>query len=219
MRSVALAVTALLALSACEAEPPAEPPEGWVTVSETEWHAPGVDPEAAFRDLSTIEAMGVVQEDESEFVRWFQERMTDLYRTHPEAVDSVFTAEFLPTVRQGIPDADDYGPAAESFVTQVKRDFFQRYNAARYSPPETPLAIPSDLADVSGRAVMQVYVNAAKEPVAIKLLEGTDTRLDQIAMRRVLEGSFTDAWVRETAGRSAGKNIDNWVRVTSPFGT
>ncbi|MEM1118671.1 MAG: hypothetical protein AAF845_20695 [Bacteroidota bacterium] len=220
MRRFALPFAAALVFSACaEPEPPAVPPEGWTAVSETEWHAPGVDPEVAFRDLSTIEAMGVVQEGESEFVRWFQERMTDLYRTHPERVDSVFTAEFLPLVRQGLPDSEDYGPAAEAFVNQVKRDFFQRYNAARYDPVDTPLAIPADLTEVSGQAVMQVYVNEAKEPVAVKLLEGTDTRLDQIAMRRAIEAEFTDAWVRETAGRSAGKNIDNWVRVTSTFGT
>lgn len=218
MRSVALLAVAAVTLAACSEGPPAEPPEGWVAASDTRWYVPGTDTSAAFRDLSTIEAMGVVQEDESEFVRWFQERMTDIYRTHPELVDSVFTAEFLPTVREGLPDADDYGPAAESFVNQVKRDFFQRYNAARYDPVDTPLAIPADLADVSGQAVLQVYVNEAKEPVAVKLVEGTGTRLDQIAMRRAIDGAFTDAWVRETAGRSAGKNIVNWVRVTSTFG-
>ena len=219
MRPLALAAAALVALSACtEAGPPAEPPEGWIAASETAWYVPGADTTAAFRDLSTIEAMGVVQEDESEWVRWFQERMTDLYRTHPEVVDSVFTAEYLPTVREGIPDAEDYGPAAEAFVKQVKTDFFQRYNGARYAPPAEPLAVSSDLADVSGQAVMQVYVNEAKEPVAVKLLEGTGTQLDQIAMRRAVDGTFTDAWVRETAGRSAGKNIVSWVRVTSSFG-
>ena len=218
MRPLALLAAAVTLAACSEAGPPAEPPEGWVAAGETRWYVPGVDTTEAFRDLTTLEAMGVVREDASEFVRWFQERMTDLYRTNPEVVDSVFGAEFLPLVEQGVPSGDDYGPAAEAFVDQVKTDFYQRYNPAQYTRTTEPLALPADLADVSGRAVVQVYVNPAKEPVAVKLVEGTGTRLDQIAMRRATESTFTDAWVRETAGRSAGVNVDNWVRITTDFG-
>ncbi len=37
-------------------------------------------------------------------------------------------------------------------------------------------------------------------------------------MRRVLGSTFTDAWVRPTAGRSAGVEIPNWVHVATDFG-
>lgn len=218
MRSAALLALAALALAACsDSRPPSEPPEGWVTEGDDQWWVPGTDTSAAFRDLSTLETMGVAREDD-EFVRWFQEQMTDLYRTSPEVVDSVFEAEFLPRIQEGVPAGDDYATAASGLVNEVKRDFFQRYNAARYSPPAEPQAIPADLADVGGQVTVQVYVNENKEPVAVELLEGTGTELDQIAMRRALESTFTDAWVRESAGRTAGVNIPNWVRITSSYG-
>jgi hypothetical protein len=209
---------AVLVLAACaEPGPPAAPPEGWVAEGDR-WYVPGTDTEAAFRDLESVEAMGVLREDEPEFVQWFQTKMDELYRTNPEVVDSVFGAEFLPAVREGIPAGDDYETAAQGLVRRVQTDFYQRYNPAQYSPPAEPVVIPDSLADVDGQVVLQVYVNRDKEPVAVKVVEGTGTALDQIAMRRAIDSAFTDAWVRETAGQSAGVNVPNWVRVTSTFG-
>lgn len=218
MRSAALVLLAAAALVACsESGPPSSPPEGWVSEG-NQWWVPGTDTSAAFRNLSTLEAMEVVREDEPEFVRWVQERMTDLYRTNPEVVDSVFGAEYLDAVREGVPNDENYATVADILVNDIKTAFFQRYNAARYSPPADPLAIPADLQGTSGQVTVQVYVNPDKEPVAVELLEGTGTELDQIAMRRAIEGSYTDAWVRPTAGPSAGVNVPSWVRVSSSFG-
>ena len=213
-----LAALALVIFAGCaEPGPPATPPEGWVEASPTRWYVPGTDTTAAFRDLSTLEAMGVAR-DESEFVRWVQEKMTDIYRTDPETVDSVFAAEFLDDVREGVPAGEGYGEAADALVNRIKTDVFQRYNGSRYQPPAEGLAVPDSLAGASGRVAVQVYVDPANEPVAIRLVEGTGTALDQVFMRRVLGGTFTDAWVRPTAGRSAGVEIYNWVHVESDFG-
>lgn len=213
-----LAAFALVSLAACGGSGPSgEPPEGWVAASDTRWYVPGTDTTAAFRDLSTLEAMGVARE-EPEFVRWVQEKMTDIYRSGPETVDSVFAADYLERVEAGVPEGDDYGAEAEALVDDIKRDIFQRYNGSRYQPPAEGLAIPSELSDVSGQVVAQVYVNRDNEPVAIRLVEGTGTALDQLFMRHVLGGTYTDAWVRPTAGRSAGVEIPSWVRVESAFG-
>ncbi|PAP76518.1 hypothetical protein [Rubrivirga marina] len=213
-----LCLLALATLAACsEPGPPATPPEGWVEASPARWYVPGTDTTAAFRDLTTLEAMGVAR-DESEFVRWVQEKMTDIYRTDPETVDSVFAAEFLDDVQAGVPEGDDYGAAADALVNQIKTDFFQRYNASRYQPQAEGLVVPDSLSDASGRVAVQVYVDEANEPVAIKLVEGTGTALDQIFMRRVLGSTFTDAWVRPEAGRVGGVEIPNWVHVESDFG-
>lgn len=212
------AVFAALALTACaEPGPPATPPEGW-TAEGDRWWIPGTDTSAAFRDLETIAAMDVVREDEPEFVRWFQEEMTELYRTNPEVVDSVFGAQFIEEVRAGLPQGDDYAEASTGLVRRVQTDFYQRYNPAQVVPGAEPLAVPEELSDVSGRVVVQVYVNPEKEPVAVKLVEGTGTALDQMAMRRAVENEFTDAWVRPRAGRGAGQNVPNWVRIASTFG-
>lgn len=215
---VALCLAAGVPLSGCaDPAPPSTPPEGW-TADGDRWWVPGTDTSAAFRDLSTIEAMGVAR-DGSEFVRWTQEKMTDLYRTNPEVVDSVFGAEFLETIQAGVPSSDDYGTEAEGLVKRVKTEFFQRYNSAQPVPRADPFPVPSDLADASGRVVVQVYLSPEKEPLAVELVEGTGTALDQISMRRAIESEYTDAWVRETAGRSAGTNVENWARVVNTFGS
>lgn len=205
------------AFAACgESGPPATPPEGWVAASSDRWYVPGTDTSAAFRDLSTLEAMGVAR-DESEFVRWVQEKMTDIYRTDPETVDSVFAAEFLDDVQAGVPAGGDYGAQADALVNRIKTDFFQRYNASRYDPADEPLVVPDSLQGVSGRIAVQVYVDRDNQPTAIRLVEGTGTALDQIFMRRVLGSTFTDAWVRPSAGRVGGVEIPNWVHVSNDF--
>lgn len=217
MRPLLVLAVLGLALSACqEPGPPSTPPEGWVASDPGRWYVPGTDTSAAFRDLSTLEAMGVAR-DETEFVRWVQEKMTDIYRTDPETVDSVFAAEFLDEIRAGIPAGDDYGPQADALVNRIKTDFFQRYNASRYDAPDEPLVIPDSLTDVSGRIAVQVYVDVDNQPTAIRLVEGTGTVLDQVFMRRVLSSTFTDAWVRPSAGRVAGVEIPSWVHVSNDF--
>ena len=216
MRS-AVALVSVLALSACsEPGPPATPPEGWVAAGDTRWFVPGTDTTAAFRDLSTIEAMGVAREG-PEYLRWVQEKMTDIYRTSPEVVDSVFAADYLAEVERGVPAGEGYEQAATALADSIKRSIFQRYNATRYMPPAEPMVVPDSLADASGRIAVQVYVNPDKEPVAVKLVEGTGTALDQVFMRRAIDSEYTDAWVRRTAGRSQGFNIPNWAFVSSEF--
>ena len=197
-----LATLALLAACADPA-PPTGPPEGWVAASDSRWYVPGADTSTAFRDLTTIEAMGVAR-DESDFVRWVQERMTDVYRTNPEVVDSVFAAEFMDDVQAGVPADGDYGEGAEALVNQIKTDIYQRYTSTRYVPPDEPFAVPSDLQDSVGPIAVQVYVGADKEPVAVKLVEGTGTALDQMFMRRALASTYTDGWVRPRTGRLVG---------------
>jgi hypothetical protein len=204
-------------LAACgDSGPSAAPPEGWIAASPTRWYAPGADTTAAFRDLSTLEAMGVARDD-TELVRWTQEKLTQLYRTDPETVDSVFAADYLDELRAGLPSGDGYGPAAEAMVERIKTEFYQRYNASVYQPSETQFAIPDSLAGADGVITVQVYVNRDNVPTAVKLVEGTGTALDQMMMRRALDGTFTDAWVRETAGRSAGTEIPSWVRISSNY--
>lgn len=214
MRLLPLLIAAAALLAACSepAGPPADPPEGWVAESPTRWYAPGADTSAAFRDLSTIEAMGVARDD-SEFVRWAQETMTDFYRTNPEVVDSVFGADYLAEIQSSAAVEND---AAKTMVDRIKTEFYQRYNPSQYRP-EATFAIPADLANADGIITTQVYLAPDKQPLAVMLLEGTGTALDQMMMRRALDGTYTDAWVRETAGQSQGVNVPNWVRISSNY--
>ena len=220
MRLLPLLLLGPVLLAACaDPAPSSEPPEGWVAESPTRWYKPGADTSAAFRDLSTLEAMGVARDD-SELVRWTQEKMTDLYRTDPERVDSVFAADYLDEVRAGVGAAagDGYQDAADAMVNRIKTEFFQRYNPAQYQPPAEPFAIPAGLESAEGVITTQVYVDAKNQPTAVMLIEGTGTELDQMMMRRAIESTFTDAWVREKPGRSAGVPIPSWVRISSNYG-
>ena len=214
MRPLPLLIAGAALLAACSepAGPSAEPPEGWVADSPTRWYAAGADTSAAFRDLSTIEAMGVARDD-SEFVRWVQENMTDFYRTHPEVVDSIFGADYLDQVQAGATASDD---DAAALVDRIKTEYYQRYNPTQYRP-QADFAIPAELTEADGIITTQVYLGPDKQPLAVMLLEGTGTALDQMMMRRALDGTYTDAWVRKTAGQSQGTNVYNWVRISSNY--
>ncbi|MEO0558464.1 MAG: hypothetical protein AAF170_09800 [Bacteroidota bacterium] len=218
MRIVLTALVALTLAACSEPPPPIGPPEGWVTDGSDRWFLPEADTASAFRDLSTISAMGIARDGDTEFVRWTQEELTELYRTNPEVVDSVFGAEFLDEIRAGAPAGENYEEAARSLVNDVKRDFYQRYNPPLKQNREEGYFVPDSLLEVTGAVVLQIYVNADNQPVAIRKLEGTGTALDDIVMRDAALSSFTDSWVRETAGRSEGKKIPAWVRIRQAFG-
>ena len=142
---LALLAAAVLVLSACgESGPPASPPEGWVAADATRWYVPGADTTAAFRDLSTIEAMGVAP-------RRRRVRPLDAGADDGPLPDRARDRRL--GVRRRVPRPRP-GPASRAGTTRrrrrrcsttSKRDFFTRYNASRYSPPETPLVMPDSL--------------------------------------------------------------------------
>jgi len=210
MRSLA-AVLAVLTLAACGSPEPVGPPEGW-TDGGDRWWAPGADTSAAFRDLSSFEAMGVTPSSDP-FVAWVQDQLLPIYRTNPEVMDSVFTAEFAPGLAR--PAGDD--AAANALANDIKRDVYQRFNGAR-KMTGGDFVVPDSLAGVTGEIEMQVYVSPDRQPVAVRLLSGTGTALDRIAMRDAATSEYSDGWVRPTAGQSAGVNIPTWVHLTQRFG-
>ncbi len=210
MRTV-FATLVVLLLAACSPPEPVGPPEGW-TDGGDRWWAPGADTSAAFRDLSSFEAMGVTPSDDP-FVAWVQDQLLPIYRTHPEVMDSVFMAEFAPGLVRPAGDTT----SASALANTVKRDIYQRFNGAR-KMTGGEFAVPDSLAGVTGEIEMQVYVAADRRPVAVRLLSGTGTALDRIAMRDAATSEYSDGWVRPTAGQSAGVNIPTWVHLTQRFG-
>lgn len=221
-----LALAALvLVLSAC-AGPEIGPPAEWETDGAGRYWLPGTDTATAFRDLSSIDAMGVASEA-SEFQRWGQDRLIEIYRSNPEVVDSVFSTDFEEPLIQGFIAAGDDAEARDQIVNGVKRDFYQRYNNSRKQA--TDLALPDSLARLSGEVVLQVYVRqddalaeAGDEypfvPVAVEVVEGTGTGLDLAAAGDAARARYTSAWVRSGPGDSAGVPVRNWVRITRSFG-
>lgn len=212
-------------LTACASGPDVGPPATWETDGAGRYWAPGTDTETAFRDLSTLDAMGIATET-SEFQRWSQEALIQLYRSNPEVVDSVFQADFAESLEAGA--AASGNADTDRLLNEVKRDFYQRYNNSRKAPSEG-LVMPDSLALVSGQVVMDVYVvqddalaEAGDEypfvPLAVHVVEGTGTGLDLVAAGDAATARYTSAWVRTGPGNSAGVAIPNWVRITRTFG-
>jgi hypothetical protein len=210
------ALALVLSLSACEAALDTDPPAGWTSEGDR-WWIPGVDTALVFRDLSTLDAMGIERRS-PEVVGWAQGQLDVLYRTNPEVVDSVFAAEFMDDVQAEIPAGSDYAEGARQAVEGIKRAFYQRYNHAIPSRENPPLTLPAELSDVSGTVRVQVYVDRDEQPLAVELLEGTGTAVDEIMMRRAATLDYTPAWVRTRAGQSAGVTIPTWVLINQSFG-
>lgn len=214
-----LAAALSLALAACATAPETGPPEGW-QADGPRWFRAGVDTSGMFRDLSTLEAMGV-EPAPTELAQWAQNELISLYRTNPEVFDSVFQAVALPILRENIPAGADYEANARQAVERAKNDFRAVYRQSILNPnTQPPLVYPDSLRQrgVGGRAVLQVYVDASGEAQAIELVESTgNATLDDIALRSAAMSDYTGAWA--VRGRRGGQPIPNWVRLSPSFGS
>ncbi|MFN3596385.1 MAG: TonB family protein [Rubricoccaceae bacterium] len=217
MPRLLLAAALSLALAACATAPETGPPEGW-EADGPRWFRSGADTSGMFRDLSTLEAMGV-EPGPTELSRWAQGELLSLYRTNPEVFDSVFQAVALPALREGIPAGADYEARARRAVEDAKRDFRAVYRQSIVNPEGQPARVyPDSLRQrgVGGRAVVQVYVDAQGDAQAVELVESTgNATLDGLALREAALTDYTGAWA--VRGRRGGQAIPNWVRLNKEF--
>lgn len=204
-----------VAVGCSPAAPETGPPEGW-EASGARWWLAGSDTTQVFRDLSTLDAMGVTRQG-TPFVMWAQEAFTDLYRSNPEVVDSLFAAVVIPALQGNEPADAVYDRSAAALINEVKLDVFARYRNAAKKAGAEGLKVPADLQNVRGVVELQILVDASGQPVSIELLQSTGTALDDLVMRNAVEATYTDAWVVPGPGKG-GVKIPTWVRVSQPFG-
>ncbi|MEM1054382.1 MAG: TonB family protein [Bacteroidota bacterium] len=227
-RTLFLSLAALVAvvatvLAACE-QGGIQPPDGWEVVSENQWARPGVDPDDAFRDLSSVASMGVVDEADSDVIRYAKEQMLYLYRTSPEVVDSVFTAVAVPLLDRSFP-REGFQAQVDAALNDAKIAMLgSRQNQAIYrqatplpDPAPERAVYPDSLKSrgVSGEVAVQVRIDAEGQPVAVQVVESVHPTLDALVMRQAATTSFNPAWV--VKGRSGGTAIPNYTRVRVPF--
>ena len=213
-----LVVACATALFACEQGADLGPPEGWEAVSDTRWVRTGADTDAAFRDLETLDAMGVRLSD-NDRVRYAQEQMTVLYRTHPEVFDSVFFAVAAPMFERDFA-REGFQEAVDAAVQEAKRAIngqLYRQATALPDPPPEPVVYPDSLRarGVGGQAVVQAYVDAEGQALAVEVVESVHPALDAMVMRKAATTRYNPAWVVEE--NRAGRAIPNWVRLTPMF--
>lgn len=225
------ALVPLIVLAACAGEsgpPDLSPPDGW-TGADGRWWQPGADTARAFRDLETLEAMGVAEEvtytaggfsqsvARERLAYQTKRSLIELYRNDPAVVDSLFERYVAPKIAE----ADVSGDLGEAVQTWKERG----YDAIRnhFREPRTRLrlgedvqiAIPDSLREAASGAVgMQVYVDAEGTPQAIELLEGVHPVLDAIALRAATEMRWQPAYVRGTGN---WREVPSWVRYRIVF--
>ena len=228
-----LTLILMIGLVGCGSDGPyvAGPPEGWVA-GEMQWWQPGTDTELAFRDLESLESMGVsnadrvyaggagmqqsIQKDNLVFA--VKQSLIELFRNEPEVVDSLFESIITPKLAKARLSGD---PTED--IKKFKRDGY-RSIARHFREPRTvtklgqdvPVVYPDSLAEagVTGSVAMQVYLNNAGEPQAIELIESVHTVLDDIAMKATTKMRWQPAYLLR-GGKS--DPIPSWVRFSVGF--
>lgn len=202
-----------LVISACGGGQSLEPPQGWISDGDGKWWLSETDTTGLFRDLETLESMGVQVFEDVDLGPSVQNRLLEFYRSNPEIVDSVFVEHGLPIVERGADELTDRTEQRERLTTDAYREMVRYYRDARPDPNvDAGIVYPDSLQDagIGGRVVVQAYVNAEGEPVAMELLESAHPTLDILTMQAVTRMR----WVHAS---HAGSAVASWTRVAIPY--
>ncbi len=208
-----LPIVFVLVLAACGGSSDLGPPSGWEGEGTERWWVPGIDTTEAFRDLETLESMGVPVFNEVDLAPSVQNLMIEFYRSNPEIVASVFEEYGLPIIERGDPSVSDRTELRDQLRRDAYLSMVDYYRDARPDPNvQVEKIYPDSLRErgVTGQVEMQVRVNEEGLPIAIKKLSGTDPTLDALAMQAITKMR----WVH--AGHS-GEAVASWTRMTITY--
>jgi len=210
---------------------PSAPPSGW-NATETRMWAPDVDTSEVFRDLSSLETMGILEEDitlsggsvsQEQFQRAVKQSLLELYRSNPTLVDSLFAEHAVPVLEE----AELGGDAVEE--GKIKQKLLDKYSQQalkaideHYEQPIiqegiTGLPYPDSLRteENSGRVEVQVHVTADGTVNAVQVVEGTHPILNAIIMRAAAtETTWNPAYVTEDGEQTP---YPGWGRLSTNF--
>lgn len=196
------------------------PPAGWEH-TDGRWWNPDVDTARAFRDLSSLEAMGAAAEEGDEVDAYLEGRVRSelrpLFRNNPDVVDSLFDEHVVPLIAEADDgDVDEQVQEIKNEGYQALRNHYREPRPALQLGEDVPLTFPDSLRQqgIGGRVRMQVYLDEDGEPQAIRLLESVHPVLDEKAMTAASQMRWEPAGVR-----SGGEweYIPSWTRYTINF--
>jgi len=227
----------LLLVAGCQQET-AEPlqwPKGWQGNS-TYWWQATADTTGLYRDLSSMESMGVpgtelltmridaanavqMQMAQAKFNQYVKESLIELYRNEPHIVDSLFDRFVVPRL-EGVDLTGDVQQRVGRQQTVAYRTLSRHF---RYPRPITrlgediPIVVPDSLKnqEINGVVFIQVALNKEGVPIALKKLESVHPTLDRIAMIAMTQMRFSPAYVLR-GGMS--QEIPSWTRMKVRFG-
>lgn len=210
---------------------PAAPPSGW-NANETRMWASDVDTSEVFRNMSSLEAMGIIGEDvafgsgsvsQEQFQNAVKRSLLELYRSNPAVVDSLFEEHAVPVLQ----DADLGSDIVEE--GKIKQKILDKYGQKalkavdeHYEQPIiqegiTGLPYPDSLRteENSGRVEVQVHVTADGTVDAVEVVEGTHPILNAIIMRAAAtETTWNPAYVTEDGEQTP---YPGWGRLSTNF--
>lgn len=227
----------VLAVAGCAtpAEPPAPmgPPEGWLAEGDR-WWMPGVDTARAFRNLESLQTMGVMGEDlvfganlpaemqrtlvARQLGRAVEQSLIRIIRNEPEVVDSLFERYVFPKIA-GARLGDDLQKEVSRFKREgykILRQHFLEPRTLLHLGTDIPVPYPDSLRThgVKGKVQVQAYLDAEGRPVAVQLLEGVHPVLDVIGMRATTEMRWQPAYLLR-GGKS--RPFPSWTRFRVNF--
>jgi len=217
---------------------PAAPPSGW-EASESRWWKQSVDTSQVFRDLGTLDEMGLTQEEMSispsgitqeQFNNAIKQSLIKLYRNNPEVVDSLFQARAVDSLTAVDLSGDivsENGRLKMETENEFKNKAYKAINEYFREPQPTKtdvqMAYPGSLRteEASGRVELQVHLTPEEVdgemtgvPNAIEVIESTHPTLDAIAMKGATKRRWNPAYVQVNR---EWQPIDAWVRFSVNF--
>jgi len=236
--AIPLVAALLFTLGGCggpEEHVPLETPKGWAG-NTTYWWQIGADTTGAFRDLTSLEAMGVegshllsmsidgaspqeMELAQRKFNQYVKESLIELFRNEPEIVDSLFERYVAPRIQ-----VDDLDGDVQPLIKEHQRRAYQILSR-HFRYPRTltrlgediPIVVPDSLREqeISGAVFIQIALNKEGVPVTLTRLEGVHPVLDRIAMRAMTEMRWQPAFVLRGG---SSKPTRSWTRMKVRFG-
>lgn len=220
----------LLVLAGCgggDSGSPASPPSGW-SASETRMWNQSVDTSEVFRNMSSLSAMGLFDEEvtlspgsinQEQFQKVIKRSLLELYRSNPTIVDSLFEEHALPVLQDAElgSDAVQGGELKKKILDKYKQQALKaiqdHYEQPILQQGITGLPLPDSLhtKENSGSVEVQVHVNENGEVDAVEILEGTHPTLNAIVMRAVAQTTtWNPAFVTENQSQAPHSG---WGRI------
>lgn len=214
------------------------PPADW-QASEGQWWRQGVDTSRAFRNLETLQSMGIRQQEREALAATrsaaqndvvirrlgaaVKEELLPLYRNRPEVVDSLFEEHVRPIIAEDVRgqeiDRNDLQGEVDRLRSEaydVLRRHFREPQPSLELGTDVPVIYPDSLKQegVSGQVEMQVYLDSEGQPQAIELVEGVHPVLNESAMQAAAQMEWQPAYLRQ-AGEWQG--LPSWTRYSIRF--
>lgn len=152
-----------------------------------------------------------------------KQELIPLFRNHPRIMDSLFAEHVQPIVEKRLQQSRVILGSAGKVAEELKKESYQTISK-RFREPRTtkklgedvPVPYPDSLrqADIGGKVEMQVYLNEEGAPQAVKLIEGVDPTLNDIAMQAATQMDWAPAYVLQD---DQWETVPSWTRFSVVF--